>query len=125
MKRSILLAAVFAVTNAVYAEDTVPDKNPFSGDAAAIKKGMREYRSNCFTCHGPKAEGDGPHAPPNTANLRKFNKGFKNFVRIVREGVNRSGTVTMPPWGGVLDNETVHRIGAHLETLALPTANWK
>ena len=31
----------------------------------------------------------------------------------------------MPPWDGVLDGEQISQIGAYLETLAVPGANWK
>ncbi len=33
--------------------------------------------------------------------------------------------MTMPAWGGVLDEKTIFQIGAYLETLALQGANWK
>ena len=122
MNRSVLLGVLLAFATSVCAEDAVPDQNPLSGNAEAIKQGQRDYRSNCSNCHGAQGAGDGSRAPPNTANLQKFNKGFKNFIRIVKEGVQRGGVYTMPPWGGVHNNETFYRIGAFLETKAQPGA---
>lgn len=117
-----------AIGTAAYAED-IPDQNPFSGDAAAIRSGKSDYRAICSVCHGGKADGAGERASSakTPADLRKFNKGFKKYVEITKNGVQTAGREIkdMPAWGGVLDDNTIYKIGAYLETLALQEANWK
>jgi mono/diheme cytochrome c family protein len=126
----VSFVAVFAlgIGGAVYAED-VPDVNPLSGDEAAIRGGKSDYRSICSVCHGGKADGAGERASSakTPADLRKFNKGFKKYIEIVKNGVQTPGRdiKDMPAWGGVLDDATLTKIGAYLETLAIEGANWK
>jgi quinohemoprotein ethanol dehydrogenase len=99
----------------------VPSDNPLSGDPAAIEAGRRLYNTWCSQCHGGKANGEsrfGKYA----ADLTKFKKGYTEFAMIVVAGrTDRQ----MPPWDGVLDGEQISQIGAYLETLAVPGANWK
>ena len=79
--------------------------------------------------HGGKADGAGERASSakTPADLRKFNKGFKKYVQITKEGVQTAGREIkdMPAWGGVIDDKTILNIGAYLETLAMEGANWK
>lgn len=97
--------------------------NPLSGDAEAIEKGLHLFRGGtvCAQCHGMNANGGGRGAP-NAANLQKFKRGFSAFMKTVKEGYK-----TMPAWGGgrALSDEEILQIGAWLETLAKPEANWK
>jgi mono/diheme cytochrome c family protein len=96
--------------------------NPLSGDPAAIAAGMQLFRSGfCGHCHGMNARGGGRGAP-NAANLQKFKRGYSAFVKTVKNGYK-----SMPAWGGgpVLSDDQINRIGAWLETLAQPEANWK
>lgn len=96
--------------------------NPFSGDQAAIAEGMTAFRGGfCANCHGMNANGGGRGAP-NAANLQKYKRGYAAYVKTVKEGYK-----TMPAWGGgsMLDDATIDKIGAWLETLAKPEANWK
>jgi mono/diheme cytochrome c family protein len=117
-----------AIGSAVNAED-MPDQNPVSGDAAAIRSGKSDYRAICSVCHGGKADGAGERASSakTPADLRKFNKGFKKYIEITKNGVQTPGREIkdMPAWGGVLDDKTILNIGAYLETLAMEGANWK
>ena len=103
--------------------DEVPATNPLSGNEAAIREGRSWFRNVCSVCHGGKADGGGDRGT--AADLRVFNKGFRRFMQIVNEGKNTGRTMTMPAWRGVLSVETIYQIGAYLETLALPAANWK
>jgi mono/diheme cytochrome c family protein len=96
--------------------------NPLSGDPAAIAEGKQLFRGGfCAQCHGMNANGAG-RGLPNAANLQKFKRGYSAFVKTVKEGYK-----TMPPWGGgpVLSDEQISMIGAWLETLAKPDANWQ
>ena len=95
--------------------------NPLSGDEVAISEGRTIYRANCAYCHGLRANGKG-RGLPNSADLRKFKRGYTAFFSTV---VN--GWKTMPPWGsqGPLEYDEINKIGAYLETLANKSANWK
>ena len=122
------LVLALPVCQSASAEDA-PDVNPLSGDAAAIRSGKSDYRDICSVCHGGKADGAGERASSakTPADLRKFNKGFKKYMELVKNGVQTPGREIkdMPAWGGVLDDPTLLKIGAYLETLAMEGANWK
>lgn len=126
--KTIGLVLILAFAGGASAEDA-PDVNPFSGDAAAIRSGKSDYRAICSVCHGGKADGAGERASSakTPADLRKFNKGFKKYVEITKNGVQTPGREIkdMPAWGGVLDEATLFKIAAYLETLAMEGANWK
>jgi mono/diheme cytochrome c family protein len=128
-KTAIALAFVALLAMAGAQAEDVPAANPYSGDADAIKKGKSDYRSTCSLCHGGKADGAGERASSarTPADLRKFSKGFQKYVEIVKAGVQAPGREIkdMPAWDGVLDDQTLYRIGAYLETLAMEGANWK
>ncbi len=97
-----------------------PKKNPLAGQDDAITEGARLYIKLCATCHGMKATGFTRFAPYAT-DLRKFWRGYPEFVRITLNGRTKK---RMPPWGGVLDEDEISQIGAYLETLAVDGANW-
>lgn len=106
-----------------YAED-LPEANPYTGDAKAIREGRSWYRNVCSNCHGGRADGQGERGTG--ADLRKFNKGFHKFVTIVLDGREVQGRIQgMPGWRGVLKEEDIYRIGAYLETVAIEGSNWK
>jgi len=109
---------------AVYSPDVLdayPSKNPLAGDPAAIEAGKKLYFKFCIQCHGPKADGTGTVFAVGGANLRKFWRGYPEFVLTVLNGRPKR---QMPPWGGYLDEDQISQIGAYLETLAEPTAKW-
>ena len=120
-----LVAAVAAGTfslrpSSAVAEDAYPKANPLAGIQEEIQEGARLYFKWCVSCHGAKADGVsrfGDYAK----DLRKFWRGYPEFVRIVLEGRVKK---RMPPWGGVIDEDEIARIGAYLETLAFPEARW-
>jgi mono/diheme cytochrome c family protein len=106
----------------------IESSNPLSGDADAIELGRRLFGDWCSVCHGIHANGEsrfGKYA----ANLTKFWRGYKEFIQIVKNG--RTGQVgMMPPFGKapdylVLDDDSINKIGAFLETLAEEGAIWK
>lgn len=122
---SVCLGAVLTLAQpagqTAWAEDAYPRKNPLSGDEEAIKKGARLYFKWCVACHGKHADGVsrfGDYA----ADLRRFWRGYCDFVVLVLNGVPKK---QMPPWGGVLDEEQIAQIGAYLETLSLEGAVWE
>lgn len=96
--------------------------NPKHGDAEAIQAGLKTYSKFCRQCHGPKADGIAPRFGKYAGDLRKFWRGYGEFVGIVLTGRPKK---QMPPWVGILDQNDIANIGAYLETLAIDGANWK
>lgn len=131
MKRfaQIIAMAAMLATGATFsapvlAEEVIPEANPYSGNAKAIREGRSWYRNVCANCHGGRADGQGERGTG--ADLRKFSKGFHGYMEIVLSGRQVEGRIQgMPAWRGVLKNEDLYRIGAYLETLAVEGANWK
>jgi mono/diheme cytochrome c family protein len=78
--------------------------NPYSGDAEAVVKGRRLYRSTCYICHLDTG-GRGP-------DLRKSKLKGQDFIRVVLKG--RKGT-QMPAWLGKLSEDEMWMILAFLE----------
>ena len=110
--------AAFAV------DENIPEVNPYSGDKKAIRSGRSWYRNICANCHGGRADGQGERGTG--ADLRKFKKGFQNYVQIVLDGRKVKGRIQyMPGWRGVIADKDIYEIGAYLETLAKDGANWK
>ena len=98
-----------------------PSSNPVSGKPEAVVAGRKLYFMWCVQCHGPKADGVsrfGQYA----ADLRKFWRGYREFVIIVTKG---RPDRQMPPWNEVLDEAKIAQVGAYLETLAIEDANWR
>jgi cytochrome c oxidase cbb3-type subunit 3 len=96
---------------------TASSSNPLSGNPEAIKHGNQLFFTWCAQCHGTKATG-GKYG----ANLTIFAAGYKEFLAIVKNGRAQK---QMPPWKDALDEESIKQIGAYLETLAQPGANWQ
>ena len=117
---ALALGMALAAAAPAAGEDGKRSPNPLSGDPEAEAAGRTIYRANCAFCHGMNADGRG-RGLPNSADLRKFKRGYTRFVRAVKEGYK-----TMPPWGsmGELTDEEIDRVGAYLETLAGRRADW-
>ena len=126
--RAILMSAcvLSIASETVRADDAaIPESNPLSGNAKAIKEGRDWYQNVCNICHGSRANGETARGG-RAADLRVFNRGFRAYVETVKKGRNTTGLAfSMPAWGGVLDDQTIYQIGAYLETLAIEGANWK
>ena len=126
--RSLLGAAALVVAGAGLgataggpaAAGDIESSNPLSGDTDAIAAGQTRFRANCAYCHGMHADGRG-RGLPNSADLRKFKRGYSRFVTTVKDGYK-----TMPPWGGMgeLSDDEINQVGAYLETLATRAAKW-
>jgi len=118
------IAGIFIDTTLALADEAVLETNPLSGDEKAIREGRSWFRGVCALCHGGRADGQGERG--SGADLRKFNKGFKAYVEVVKKGREVPGRIqNMPAWGAVLKEEQIYQIGAYLETLAIDGANWK
>jgi mono/diheme cytochrome c family protein len=118
------VAGIFVGTTPALADEAVLETNPLSGDEKAIREGRSWFRGVCALCHGGRADGQGERGTG--ADLRKFSKGFKAYVEVVKKGREVPGRIqNMPAWGAVLKEEQIYQIGAYLETLAIDGANWK
>jgi mono/diheme cytochrome c family protein len=87
-----------------------------------MREGCVLYRKWCRQCHGEHGDGQGVRWAVGAKDLRKYWRGFSEFVTIVVAGRPKQ---QMPPWGSVLKGEEIMQIGAYLETLAVEGANWK
>jgi mono/diheme cytochrome c family protein len=116
------LSALISV-GSLQAQEGIPDSNPFSGDAKAIKSGKGWFRNTCTPCHGGRADGMGDMGTG--ADLRKLKIGFKRFHETVKNGRKVQGRAQFMPSFSFLDDKTIFEIGAYLETLAIEGANWK
>src|SRR5262245_49571992 len=96
---------------------TVPSSNPLSGNSEAIDQGKHLFLTWCAQCHGANATG-GKYG----ANLTIFPRGYKEFLVTVKNGRVQK---QMPPWKDLLDEDSIKKVGAYLEALAQPGANWQ
>jgi mono/diheme cytochrome c family protein len=118
----IWLCVLPASSAAAQTAAKVESSNPLSGTPEAIATGEELYAKWCLQCHGVNGDGLSPRWGRIGADLRKYWRGYSEFVTIVAAGRPEK---RMPPWGGVLDQDQINEIGAYVETLALPGAKWK
>jgi mono/diheme cytochrome c family protein len=118
---ALTLAATGLTSTLATADDAYPNKNPLADDPESIQKGLKLYFKWCVACHGKHADGVSRFGDYG-ADLRKFWRGYPEFVKIVLNGRTDK---QMPPWGGVLDEDEISQIGAYLETLQLEGARWE
>lgn len=121
LTRVAILACFFS--SASWAQDAVPEVNPLSGDAKAIRSGKSWFRNTCTPCHGGRADGMGDMGTG--ADLRKLNIGFRRYHETVKNGRKVQGRAQFMPSFSFLDDKTIFEIGAYVETLAIEGANWK
>lgn len=106
--------------------------NAQRGNAAVLPAGQAAYNQACARCHGVDAE-----ATPDAPDLRRLN-GFCRrlkapalqqacitdvdtyFMTTVLEGKVRAGLVHMPPWKGLLSDDTIWSIRSYLESRRPP-----
>jgi ABC-type amino acid transport substrate-binding protein/mono/diheme cytochrome c family protein len=88
--------------------------NPYSGDPAAITSGRTQFNVHCSHCHSPNAQ-----SPDPVRDLRRLHSRYGDRVNDVFYATVTRGRATrgMPPWGQVLDEETIWRIKAFLESV--------
>ena len=104
------------------------NKNPYVGNAEAVRVGSSAYNQNCARCHGLEAISGG--IAPDLRMLDRDCVGLKNetrkaqcfgeidqyYAESVRRGKVRNGAVYMPPFEGILQQEAVWAIKAYLDT---------
>jgi cytochrome c-550 PedF len=91
------------------------EKNPYEGDAVAVKVGKYAYSENCARCHG--LDGISGGIAPDLRYLEAGIDGDEWFMERIRGGAVRNGNVYMPPFEGVLNQEAMWAIRAYLITL--------
>lgn len=89
-------------------------KNPYRGNAAAIKIGESAYGQNCARCHGLEAISGG--IAPDLRYLDEGEAGDEWFIQRFQHGSVRDGKVYMPPLGDVLGQKAGWAIRSWLDT---------
>lgn len=119
---ALLLLAAGSVP-AVAAEAKLPplgkawrEANPYRGNAKAAAAGAAPYNQMCARCHGENVEPSG--IAPDLRRLDTDAEGDKDYLASVRRGKVRNGTVYMPPFDGILPQETVWAIKTYIESVA-------
>ncbi len=95
--------------------------NPFAGQADAVAQGQELYKTNCATCHGDNADGNGAAGAaldPKPANLTQTAKETEPAYThwVVSEGGPAAGlSSSMVGYKGILGDEDVWKIVTYLE----------
>lgn len=111
---SLFAAAVAAgaVAGAVHATGD-PDRNPYTGDPAAIADGKRLWaEAGCYACHG--ADAGGAVGPDLTDDQWTYRPTDRTVFRAIAQG--RRGTV-MVGWSDSLSDDEIWKIVAWLRSL--------
>jgi mono/diheme cytochrome c family protein len=96
--------------------------NPMANDQAAAEAGKQIFDTNCYTCHGTDAKGDGPAAAsldPKPADLADLQSRFSDaylFWRISEGGAMPPFNSQMPSWKGTLSEEQIWQVITYLRT---------
>jgi mono/diheme cytochrome c family protein len=97
--------------------------NPFTGQADAIAEGKDLYTTNCASCHGDGAKGDGPAGAsldPKPANLvQALTEDQDDRINwTINEGGPAAGkSASMVSWKGTLNEDEIWKVIAYLRTL--------
>ena len=99
-----------------------PPEGDLRGDAAA---GARLYQQFCSLCHGPGGKGDGPAAPKDPPPADHTDAEYMATLTdadlyqvIAHGGASVGKSALMAPWGGVLNDEQIRDLIAHLRSLS-------
>jgi mono/diheme cytochrome c family protein len=99
-------------------EKAMKRKNPIPGNTDSINRGRDLYRSNCLSCHGENAEGDGHAADlitPKPANLRKMS-GLHSDGYFAWKIENGRGP--MPAWENILTKNQIWDLVNYIQSLS-------
>jgi len=89
------------------------ERNPYTGDAAAIEEGRRLWRkTGCYSCHGGVAEGG--VGPSLIDDEWIYVPTDKTLYKTISEG--RKGTV-MVSWSKELDPDQIWKVIAYIRSL--------
>ena len=87
-------------------------KNPYAGNASALKAGRTVYERNCLACHGRNAEGTG--AVPSLRRSDTVSAPDGAVFWFVTKGDSNSG---MPAWGPVLSERQRWQVVSYVKSL--------
>jgi mono/diheme cytochrome c family protein len=97
--------------------------NPHAGDSAAAADGKTVYNSNCASCHGETAMGDGPAAAslnPKPQDLKDNQSGLSDAYmlwRISEGGAMAPFNSAMPAWKGILTEDQIWQVVTYIRSL--------
>lgn len=89
-------------------------KNPYRGNALAVKIGESAYGQNCARCHGLDAVSGG--IAPDLRYLEQNEAGDEWFIQRFQHGAARDGKIYMPPMGDALGQKAGWAIRSYLDT---------
>ena len=89
-------------------------KNPYRGNADAIRIGQSAYGQNCARCHGLDAISGG--IAPDLRYLDKGEAGDERYMERYHKGAVRDGKVYMPAMGDTLGQKAGWAIRSWLDT---------
>jgi mono/diheme cytochrome c family protein len=97
--------------------------NPLINDGAAVEAGKQVYTSNCASCHGAEAMGDGPASnslnpkpKPLAIEMKSLPDDYL-FWRVSEGGAFSPFSSVMPAWKTILSEEEIWQVIAFLRTL--------
>jgi putative heme-binding domain-containing protein len=108
-----LIAAACLLGGAVLAAQDPPARNPFEGNADAIRTGMGLFRARCAECHGMDARGV---RGPDITQIWASGRTDAGLFKTIKEGIPNT---EMPPNPRLFDHEAWQLL-AYLRTLAAP-----
>jgi mono/diheme cytochrome c family protein len=91
--------------------------NPFGPEAAG--EGVKIFKTNCETCHGPQGHGDGPAGAaldPGPKDLSELQKVAGDDYLFWRISEGKEGT-SMVAWKGILTEEQIWQVISFIRTL--------
>lgn len=109
----LVAAGLFFLPLAASADDGAL-VNPYAGRDDIVEEGGSLLNQYCSHCHGPWAvQGERPR-DLRRLNLRYGDYAMSTFYTTVQNGRPPQG---MPPWKGILDDETVWKIYTFLQSV--------
>jgi putative heme-binding domain-containing protein len=108
-----LIAAACLLGGAVLAAQDPPARNPYEGQADAIRTGMGLFRARCAECHGMDARGV---RGPDITQIWASGRTDAGLFKTIKEGIPNT---EMPPNPRLFDHEAWQLL-AYLRTLAAP-----
>jgi mono/diheme cytochrome c family protein len=97
--------------------------NPLAGQADAVTAGKDVYTTNCASCHGDDAKGDGPAGAsldPKPADLVQAlteDQDDRIFWTISEGGAAAGKSASMVSWKGTLSTDEIWQVISYLRTL--------
>src|SRR4051812_14838037 len=100
------------------AQETAPPKNPFEGNADAVRAGMAGFRQRCADCHGTDAHGV---RGPDITGIWAAGRTDQGLFNTIRQGI---ASTEMPAFAAPrTPDREIWQMLAYLRTLAAPASN--